>query len=444
LNVANLKYRENVLIVSKFDKEERDMRTLVKYSTEPKYNLSYSYLGGYPDADFLWGSGIVNITYPATLAKEVESQVTMVKSNGTWQQVSIMAAMHERHLRFYFFKTETKDITSSAVVAKKLGKSYHRKDEEINGIKNIKKLKAMKTFAIKRILVPTDFSETGKLAIEHAAYMAKLCKAHLYLLHVVESFEYAYSEYEPEIIVKDLEGVQSVATEKLEKLAAKLASEHSIKVTTLLNTGKPALGIADSVKDNNIDIIIMGTHGAKGFEEFIIGSNAHRVVNVSPCPVITIQASAKDIRFTNIVMPIDNSMYSRQKVNYVIELASHYKAKIHMVGLLDSNEEMTETDEKKFNIKLDAVENILKQSGLSYVRKLVKGHNIAVEAMKYSNEVNGDLLVIMTDHESSLSGVFMGPLAKQIVNHSKIPVMSIHPVETMIAESNSEAVNPFS
>ncbi len=174
-------------------------------------------------------------------------------------------------------------------------------------------------------------------------------------------------------------------------------------------------------------MIIMGTHGAKGFEEIIIGSNAHKVVNYSPCPVITIQETAKNVGFTNIVMPIDNSEHSRQKVDYVIEVAKRYGSKIHILGLLET---LAEEEERKFNIKLDAVEHVIKQTELPYVRKFVTGHNVAVEAMKYSDEVNADLLVIMTDHdESSLSGPFLGPLAKQVVNHSKIPVMSIHPVE---------------
>jgi nucleotide-binding universal stress UspA family protein len=416
------------------------MKALIKYGHQHLDNHMVYCQGS--DCNEFIGQGSVYscFMYVVTRNDDGISPVVKVKGDRTNESVLSLAAMRKHHRGFSLFNA-MEEISHKVEIAKKLGKSYHdtTKEDKVNQIS--KKTYIMKTFAIKRILVPTDFSETGLLALEHAAYMAKLCKAHLYLLHVVESFEYAYSEYEPEVMVKDLEGVQHVATEKLEKAAARLETQYGIQVSTLLNNGKPSTGIAESVKDNDIDIIVMGTHGAKGFEEFIIGSNAHKVVNISSCPVITIQASARDIQFTNIVMPIDNSLHSRQKVNYVIELASHYGAKIHMLGLLDSNEEMNEADEKKFNIKLDAAENVLKKSGLSYTRKLVKGHNIAIEAMKYSEEVGADLLVIMTDHESSLSGIFMGPLAKQIVNHSKVPVMSIKPIETPISGVNIEAVS---
>lgn len=287
----------------------------------------------------------------------------------------------------------------------------------------------MKTFEIKRILVPTDFSKTGMLAIEHAAYMAKICKARLYILHVIELFEYANSVYEPEVFVKDLESVQDVATEKIERISAQIETEYNIKTYPLLGSGKAIIGIAETAKENDIDIIIMGTHGAKGLEEVILDSNAHKVVGVSPCPVITLQEGAANVQFTDIVMPIDNTVHSRQKVDYAIKLASYYGAKIHLLGLLDSKDEITEADKRRFNIKIDGVENILKQTDTPYIRKIVEGHNLATEAMKYSDEVGADLLIIMADHESNVSGSFLASLVKQIVNHSAIPVMSIKPEE---------------
>src|SRR5581483_317242 len=104
----------------------------------------------------------------------------------------------------------------------------------------------MKTFKIKNILVPTDFSETGLLAVEHATFMARLFKANVYLLHVVETFEYAYSGYEPEILMRDMEDVHEAMNQKLEKLGRQLAKRHGVNVTTILGNGRPSLGIAEA------------------------------------------------------------------------------------------------------------------------------------------------------------------------------------------------------
>jgi nucleotide-binding universal stress UspA family protein len=285
----------------------------------------------------------------------------------------------------------------------------------------------MKTFAINRILVPIDFSETGMIAINHAASMAKLFSAHLYLIHVVKSIEHAYSENEPEALMENTEEAHQMASERIDKIVADLRSQYDISISPLINLGKLAQGISKTCKNENIDLVIMGTHGASGFEEYLIGSNADKVVNASPCPVITIQAPVKNTGFANIIMPIDNSSHSRQKIDYVIEIARHHNSKIHILGLLNNMEYL---DERKFNIKLDSVENAIKKTKLPYVRKLINCRNIALEAMKYSYEVRADLLVIMTDYEESrYSGLLLGYMTKHVINHSKVPVMSIRPVE---------------
>jgi nucleotide-binding universal stress UspA family protein len=282
----------------------------------------------------------------------------------------------------------------------------------------------MGTVNFKKILIPTDFSETGMLALEHGTFMARLMKAQLCLMHAVEGLEYAYSIYEPEVIVTNMSGVDDIVQEKLERIATQIARDHCIHVDILLSHGRASMEITGLAKENAVDIIIMGTQGTDGMQEYIIGSNAQRVVNNAPCPVITVQQHAKKLGFTNIVMPIDNSTYSRQKVDYVVALAKMYGSKVHLLGLLNYNESV---DEKVFEQKMNSIEVTLKGSRIFYTRKLIKGKNIAEEAMKYSELVNADLLVIMNDHEAHLKETLFGSLARQIVNHSKIPVMSIQP-----------------
>lgn len=281
---------------------------------------------------------------------------------------------------------------------------------------------------IKRILIPTDFSETAELAVAHGAYMAHLFKAKIFLLHAVEAEVFAML---PEsALVMEVETPQEFVTEKLNQVASSIVKKYDVELSTITVNGKPSKGIAVAVKENDIDLIVMGTHGAGGFEEFFIGSNTQRVAHLAPCPVISIQKSAKKVGFSNIIMPIDTTLHSRQKINNVISLATAYKSTVHILGLLEKDNE--DIDEKKFKIKLDSVEDRLTQANIPFTKKIVRGDNLAVEAMNYSDKVGGDLLVIMSDHESNLTGMFMGAYAQQIVNHSKIPVMSIKPEETII------------
>lgn len=297
----------------------------------------------------------------------------------------------------------------------------------------------MKKQTIKRILIPMDFSETGQLALEHAAFMASLFKADLYLLHVMELFEYPYTLYDPLLAVpSEDDKFQKYIDSAMSEEAQKIRTQYGLNVIPIIKRGRVVAELAEVAKENEIDLIVMGTHGAKGFEEFFLGSNAHRTVTISPCPVITIQTHAQKTGFTNIVVPIDNTLHSRQKIDHVIELASCYGAFVHLLGLMKE-----EDNEKKFMIKIESVEKLLKKCRIGYESKIIRGVNLAVEAMKFSDEVKADLIIIMTEHESNLNGIFLGGFAKQIINHSKIPVMSIRPIEGPY-ESLPVGSNPYS
>jgi nucleotide-binding universal stress UspA family protein len=300
----------------------------------------------------------------------------------------------------------------------------------------------MKTHEIKRIMIPVDFSETAMLALEHGAYMAKLFKAELYLLHVIEMIDFAYSIYDPAMAIPvDNDLIEKNVAVIMKEHADKIEKQYSMQVHPLTRIGRVATEVRDAAEENNIDLIVMGTHGAKGFEEFFIGSNAHKTVTLAPCPVLTVQEHARKQGFSDIVMPIDNTLHSRQKVNTVVQLAQHYGATIHMLGLIRKGEE---DDRNKFMIKIEAVEKVLDHAKVKYTKKITVGENLAEETMRYAAEVNSDLVVIMTDHESKFTGMFLGAFAKQIINHSRIPVMSIRPQEGQYeAIDLSAASNPF-
>lgn len=283
----------------------------------------------------------------------------------------------------------------------------------------------MKTQSINRIMIPMDFSETALLAMEQAAFMARLFKAELYMLHVIEVMEFAYSIYDPSLAVPlDNEDIEKNVALSLAELENKIKKEYGVEPIPLIRCGRVAGELGSTAEEYKIDLIVMGTHGAKGLEEFFIGSNAHKIVTHSPCPVLTIQKDSHKIGFGSIIMPIDNTLHSREKTDTVLMLASHYGSFVHILGLTEKGEE---EDEPKLIIKIEAVEKQLKHANIGYDRKIVTGHNLAEETLKYAAQVDAELIVIMTDHESKLTGMFLGAAAKQIINHSKIPVLSIRP-----------------
>lgn len=284
----------------------------------------------------------------------------------------------------------------------------------------------MSKFEIKNILTPTDFSETALLAIEHSAFMARISKATLHLLHVIKISEFAYTINNPAAPGYNIHEVENFGLQKLDEIAAGLKVKYGININTSISKGNPAEEIEIAVTNFNIDVVIMGTHGASGFNEYFIGSNAHKTIKKCHCPVLTVQVDSKKIGFHDIVLPIENTYHSLEKVNKTVDLAKLYAAKIHLLGVQHKQDE---TATKAFNMMLENVEKVITHAGLAFDRTVVNGDNLAEQTLKYAEKSGADLIVVLTDHESELNDSLLGALAKQMVNHSKIPVLSIKPKE---------------
>lgn len=144
---------------------------------------------------------------------------------------------------------------------------------------------------IKKILFPTDFSEGAKNAIPYAVDMAKAYGAKLYLLHVIYDIATASGLHVPHASVDEMYSeMQATAQRELERFGLREREglkdvEHSIK------RGVPYEEILKFAQDNNIDLIVIGTHGRKGLDRVLFGSTAERVVRNSSCPVLTVRGS---------------------------------------------------------------------------------------------------------------------------------------------------------
>jgi nucleotide-binding universal stress UspA family protein len=280
-----------------------------------------------------------------------------------------------------------------------------------------------KDFNVKKILIPFDFSDTAALSLDHAVNMAKLKQSEIVLLHIVEtvtlpsSLSHAFSGFEKK--------VESASNERLQELADNLKLQHGIQVHILTDVGKIYKQITHTAKQAHIDLIIMGTHGAEG-HKYSIGSNTTRVVQESPCPVLAVQHAAKKLGFERIVLPIDDSPESRQKVNHALEIARMYNSEIIVVGLMSSS---GEDYSRKFRIKIEQVEDWLTEHGIKCSSQLVQSDDRAKTTLRVAAENKGDLVIIMTEQEPSLAGMLLGTYASKVVNHSKIPILTVRPAE---------------
>jgi nucleotide-binding universal stress UspA family protein len=141
---------------------------------------------------------------------------------------------------------------------------------------------------IKKVLVPTDFSDSARHALRYGISFAKEYGAELVLLHVVENLTVGYaSDLFPVPMAEVFQEISGYAKTELAKLAAE-AKEKGVAVTELVAQGKPSAEIIRFAGESAVDVIVLGTHGKGMLDQALFGSTTERVVRRAPCPVLTV------------------------------------------------------------------------------------------------------------------------------------------------------------
>ena len=141
---------------------------------------------------------------------------------------------------------------------------------------------------LKRILVPTDFSESARHALLYGTSFAREYEGELVLLHVVENLTVGYaSDLFPVPMAEVFDEISGYAKAELAKLGAEV-KEKGIAVRELVVQGKPSAEIVRVAREETADMIVLGTHGKGMLDKALFGSTAERVIRRAPCPVLTV------------------------------------------------------------------------------------------------------------------------------------------------------------
>lgn len=150
---------------------------------------------------------------------------------------------------------------------------------------------------IKKILVPIDFSDYSKNALKYAVNFSSQFNADMILVYVIEPVIYPPDFSMGQIALPSVNTEWDLkAKEELDKLS-KSEIPPEINVTTILKTGKPFFEIIETAAEENVDLIIIATHGHTGVEHILFGSTAEKVVRKAPCPVLTLREPIKGFMF---------------------------------------------------------------------------------------------------------------------------------------------------
>jgi len=148
---------------------------------------------------------------------------------------------------------------------------------------------------ISKVLVPIDFSDYSKSALKYAVNLCKFFNAEIILIYVIEPVIYPPDFSMGQIAMPSINNEwDERAKEELDKLSK---NEINISSRTVIKTGKPFVEIIETAKEENIDLIIIATHGHTGVEHILFGSTAEKVVRKAPCPVLTLREPVKGFNY---------------------------------------------------------------------------------------------------------------------------------------------------
>lgn len=271
------------------------------------------------------------------------------------------------------------------------------------------------------VLVPYDFGPSSEVALKEAVCITKYLKGEIYLLSVVRKGDFFSQLFRSE---KDNRRILREVRGKLKILASDTKKETGVRVITIVEEGNPLDVILEQADILNAQYIIMGKLRETKPDLNIFGTSILQVISESPCPVITVSDNpVKDCGFKNIVLPIDLTKQTLEKVSKAIAWAKYYESNIHLVGVLSVG---ISAKKSRLYDKMEKAKLIVEREGVNCSAKLYEKSEEPVHQtiINHVKQVSGDLLMIMTHQELGVMDNYIGAIAQKMIKSSDVPVVS--------------------
>lgn len=271
---------------------------------------------------------------------------------------------------------------------------------------------------MKKILIPTDFSDHAEYALKVAAQIAKKNNGEIILLHMLELPHQGSDALGAGSDIPEIMFFKNAAIRRLEELMDEDYLD-GLKVSEIVQFELAFDGILNISQKNNVDLIVMGSHGASGFKEMFIGSNAEKVVRNSDIPVLIIKREESNFKVNDFVFASNFTDEIKKPFQKAVEFAAKFDSNLHLVMINTPNNFQTtsEADEtmKKFlsNFNLNKVQT-----------HIYNDSNIEKGILNFADSVKADLIGMSTHGRKGLSHFFNGSISEDLVNHSNRPVIT--------------------
>ena len=269
----------------------------------------------------------------------------------------------------------------------------------------------------KVVLVPTDFTEMGEYATDHAIGICKHLHYSAHLLHVINR--------DTKTKLKKEKKTEDTVFQKLEHQVKHLLDTHNVKADYSAVEGSIFTTIAEVAENVDANLIVMGTHGKVGMQQQLLGSFAFKVITSAPDPVIVVQKRKFGEGYKNIVLPVDDSLESKQKVKWAAHIGHGFKSTVHLFGAYSSDEFIM----RKIKANMRQISGLLAENHIETTETFAGSRgSMSRQVVKFAHEKSADLIIIMTKPDKSLHHYIVKPGDEIVIfNDSRIPVMCVNP-----------------
>ena len=276
----------------------------------------------------------------------------------------------------------------------------------------------------KNFLVPIDFRPESEMALEYAASVAVKVGATLHLIYILE-------EESPllKLVLKDdqRDMILRGAADKLDDAAGKVLTGKNIPFTTKIKQGKVYKLIIETAREVKADFIFMGRTDSSDMMKNFAGTNTMHIIRGADVPVITLRKKPEYFGCSHIILPLDLTKQTLKQASNAVAVARMLDARITIISILRTD---SKSKEIKIISKLDEIRTKINSLDIDCDVKLIKNtidapHGILNDAVR---ELDGDLVMIMTQQELHITEYFIGSVAQDIINLSDFPVLSINPL----------------
>lgn len=277
---------------------------------------------------------------------------------------------------------------------------------------------------MKTIIVPVDFSEYSEHALHAAAKLAKKYDAKIIAVHMLElSTVHAYGEAtRNDQMEKGLFYIKR-AEQEFDKFLNR-DYLNGISITPVIRHFKVFSELGEVAEENKADLIVMGSKGSSGLNEFFVGSNTEKVVRYSEIPVLVIKSKPLEWNINRVVFATDFSEETSDAFLKLTNLLKPLNAELRLLNVNEPGDGFKDTDEMEKNVEsflMSAEGSLNRLKDVYYIssRSAEKG------ILKYANKVNADMIAIVTHGRTGLAHFFEGSISEDLANHGNFPILTL-------------------